>query len=116
MAGIRPLYDVQSPINAARGALSDAGSTMRAMTKDTAGERPGPTAGGAVMAGVGGAAAGMAVGAAASATAASIAAGVAAGTIAAGSATASMGTALAAAGPWGWAAGAVLAVGSYFLS
>ena len=57
---IKPLYQPASPMESSRKSLADAGNTMGKMSQGstTTTEGPGPTAGGAMMAGVGGAAAG----------------------------------------------------------
>ena len=106
---IKPLYNIQSPMESARKGLADAGNTMGSMSKGstTTTEGPGPTAGGAIMAGVGGATAGAALmGGGALATGATVA-GV-------GGATATAAAALTATG-WGAIIVGGIALASYFL-
>ncbi len=85
------MYTVENPIGKAMNGMSQAGSTYGGMMKDI--EPPGkpdPTAGGAAMSGMGGAAAGAQIG--------------------------TMVSTGAAAGPYGAAIGAAVGIGSYFLS
>ena len=104
---IKPLYQPASPMESSRKSLADAGNTMGKMSQGstTTTEGPGPTAGGAIMSGVGGAVAGATLmgGGAMLGTAAT----EAAGGVAAGALTAT-----------GWGAAIVggLALASYFLS
>lgn len=90
MAGIKPIYDIKSPLESSRMSLSDAGSTMGKMSQgsSTTTEPPGKTAGGAMMNTMGGAATGAMI----------------------GSVVPGIGTAIGAVG------GAVIGLASYYLS
>jgi len=89
------LYDVESPAKKALDGLSMASGSFARMGQDIPANRdPGTTTGGAVSAGMGGAALGATVGSA----------------MATGAATGS------AVGPWGAAAGAAVGIAAYLLS
>ena len=107
---IKPLYSPTSPMESARKGLADAGNTMGGMSKGstTTTEGPGKTAGGGIMAGVGGAAAGSMLMGGGSLMATGTAATAAAGGLGAGA------MALTATG-WGAAIVGGLALASYFL-
>ena len=49
------MYQIQNPINSAMSGMGQAAGTLGSMTKDVGIEKPKPTAGGAIMGGVGGA-------------------------------------------------------------
>lgn len=86
------MYQVQNPINTAISGMGQAANTFGAMTK-AGPQRPGPTAGGAVMSGVGGAVTASALGSAMG--------GAAGGAVG---------------GPPGMVVGALMGIGSYLLS
>ena len=85
------MFAIENPYDKAMGGMSNAAGTYgKTMQNIPANQKPGPTVGGAVMSGAGGAMMGAEIGS----------------MIAAGSA----------AGPWGAAIGAVVGIGSYLLS
>lgn len=86
------LYDVKSPINRANNRMTEASNTYAKLMKDIPANRdPGPTAGGAMMSGMGGAGVGAQI-------------------------VSMSGKGGATGGYWGAAAGAVVGIGSYLLS
>jgi len=97
------MYQVTNPMEKAMGGMNQAAGTFGQMDKDIpANQDPGPSAGGAINAGVGGAMAGATAGSMLGATAATE--------------TAAMTTALGL-GPVGWVgAGLALGIGAYLLS
>ena len=103
---IKPLYNIQSPMESARKGLADAGNTMGSMSKGstTTTEGHGPTAGGAIMSGVGGAVAGSTL----------MGGGAMLGTAATGAAGGAAAGALTATG-WGALIVGGIALASYFL-
>jgi hypothetical protein len=97
------LYNVQNPVQQAMGGMNQAAGTYgRMMPNIPANQKPGPSVGGAVMSGMGGAGTGAAMGSFLGATAATETA----------PAVAALGM-----GPAGWAvAGGLLGIGSYLFS
>jgi len=107
------MYQVESPANKALQGLNDASSTYGKMMKDIPANRdPGPTTGGAISAGMSGAAAGAtALGTLGTAGTAAVAATSTTPAIAA------VAPALLGMGPVGWVAGAAaLGISAYLLS
>jgi hypothetical protein len=92
------MYEIQNPINQAMGGMNQAAGTYGSMMKDIPANRdPGPSAGGAIMSGVSGAATAAAMGSALTAAGAGAAGG-------------------AVGGPPGMIIGAIVGIGSYLLS
>lgn len=107
------MYDVESPAKKALDGLSAASGTYSKMMKDIPANRdPGPTTGGAISAGLSGAATGAAtLGTLGTAGTAAVAATSTTPAIAAAAPT------LLGAGPVGWVAGGLaLGIGAYLLS